>query len=66
MKGEYTPNFLDIQSYLTYDITRDLQVGLMGNFNRSVYDFIPVSGETAQGLIDFALRLRTNFEGVRI
>jgi len=30
-EGEYTPNFADIQTYLTYDITRDWQIGLIGN-----------------------------------
>ncbi len=63
VKGEYTPNFGDIQGYFTYDITRDLQVGLIGNYNQSQYDFIPVESSQAFGLIDFALRLSTQFEG---
>ena len=29
-QGEYTPNFGDIQAYLTYDISRDLQVAIIG------------------------------------
>ena len=31
VKGEYVPNFSDIQAYLTYDLNRDWQVGLISN-----------------------------------
>jgi len=61
--GEYTPSFADLQAYLTYDINRDWQVGLMGNFNTSVYEFVPRDRSTALGLIDFALELFTVYEG---
>jgi CarboxypepD_reg-like domain/TonB-dependent Receptor Plug Domain len=64
--GEYTPNFVDIQTYLTYDINRDWQVGFLGNYNRSEYQFIPATRSTALGLIDFALELFTVFEGQEI
>ncbi len=64
--GEYTPNFSDIQAYLTYDINRDWQVGLMGNFNNAQYSFIPKERSTALGLIDFALELFSVFEGQEI
>jgi len=62
-KGEYVPNFADIQGYFTYDITRDLQLGVLGNFNQSIYKFTPVSRSTALGLISFALQLSSQFEG---
>jgi hypothetical protein len=63
VEGEYTPDFTDIQTYITYDITRDLQLGVIGNYNRSVYRFTPQSRSTAFGLIDFALELFSVFEG---
>jgi hypothetical protein len=62
-KGEYVPNFGDIQAYLTYDISRDLQLGIIGNYNRSEYNFIPTERSTALGLIDFTLELFSVFEG---
>ena len=62
-KGEYVPNFADIQGYFTYDLTRSLQIGVLGNFNQSIYRFTPVSRSTALGLIDFALQLNSSFEG---
>ncbi len=63
VKGEYSPSFADYQLYTTLDLSKDWQVGLLANINKSKYDFIPVSSETATGLISFALRLSTDFEG---
>jgi len=63
VKGEYSPSFTDYQVYTTYDLSRNWQLGLLANFNRSKYEFIPVSAETATGLVNFALRLSTDFEG---
>ncbi len=65
-QGEYTPNFLDLQGYFTFDLTRELQLGFIGNYNRSEYQFFPESRNTAFGLIDFALNLNTVFEGQEI
>ncbi len=66
VQGEYVPNFADIQGYFTYDINRDWQLGLIGNYNRSEYQFTPASRETAFGLIDFSLDLFTVFEGQEV
>ena len=63
VEGEYAPNFRDIQGYFTLDLTRDLQLGLIANFNESRYEFTPISRATALGLIDFALSLTTVFQG---
>ena len=62
-QGEYNPDFADIQTYLTYDITRDLQIGFLGNYNSSVFSFVPRTRYTALGLIDQSLQLTTVFEG---
>ncbi len=66
VQGEYIPNFTDIQTYLTYDINRDWQVGLLGNYNRSVYNFKPTERNTAFGLVNFALQLFSVFEGQEV
>lgn len=63
VRGEYSPKFFDAQAYLTYDLSRDWQLGVIGNYNSSIYNFRPVSRETALGLIDFALRLTSSFQG---
>lgn len=62
-RGEYNPNFVDLQTYITYDISRNWQMGLIANYNRSDYRYVPTERNTALGLIDFALQLFTVFEG---
>jgi hypothetical protein len=62
-EGEYIPNFADIQGYFTYDITRNWQLAVLGNFNQSIYNFIPQSRSTALGLVNFGLELNTTFTG---
>lgn len=66
VKGEYTPNFTDLQTYITYDLNRNWQLGLIGNINQSEYRFIPTERRTAFGLIDFALELFSDFEGQEV
>lgn len=61
--GEYVPSFSDIQAYLTYELTKSLQVGLIANYNNSTYNFKPASGVSKRGTIDFQIELRTLFEG---
>jgi hypothetical protein len=66
VSGEYTPSFTDIQTYITYDLSRDWQVGLLGNFNQSIYRFQPVQRSTGFGLINLALQLFSVFEGQEV
>jgi hypothetical protein len=62
-KGEYLPTYIDLQTYLTYDLSPNLQLEFIGNYNSSNFNFIPESGSTAKGLINFALKLSTDYEG---
>lgn len=66
VEGEYVPNFTDIQAYLTYDLSRDWQIGVIGNYNRSKYNYIPESLVRAFGLVNYALQIRTAFEGQEV
>lgn len=66
LKGEYLPDFTDLQAYITYDVNTNWQLGFLGNFNRSVYRFQPQSLSRAFGLIDYALQIRTAFDGQEI
>ncbi len=66
IQGEYIPDFYDVQAYLTYDLSKDFQLAYLGNFNSSVYQFIPTVGSAARGLIDFTLNLRTRFTGQEV
>jgi hypothetical protein len=62
-KGEYVPSFYDIQTYMTYDISKNMQIGLLANYNKSNYDFVPTSRTSATGVVNFTVGLRTFFEG---
>ncbi len=62
-QGEYTPNFVDLQGYLTYDFSPQLQLGVLGNYNRSIYNFNPTSRATAFGGFFEVLQLQTAFSG---
>ena len=64
--GEYTPNFADIQTFISYDVSKDFQVGFLGNFNRSQYNFVPQSRVTATGLFTQVLQLSSTFEGQEV
>jgi hypothetical protein len=63
ISGEFVPRFTDIQAYLTYDISKDFQLGWISNYNGSDYNFIPKSGRSKRGTIDFQLELNTSYEG---
>ncbi|MGB3802143.1 MAG: carboxypeptidase regulatory-like domain-containing protein, partial [Lewinella sp.] len=61
--GEYLPNFFDLQAYVTYDFSRTLQLGLLGNYNRSIYNFRPDQRQTAFGGFFQTLVLQGQFDG---
>ncbi len=66
VQGEYIPNFGDIQTYLTYDINKDLQLGVLANYNLSQFDFTPSERVSASGLFTQVLQLTTVFEGQEV
>jgi hypothetical protein len=63
VQGEYQPNFLDFQTYLTYDLRKDLKLAFIGNINSSNFSLVPESSVTAKGSVFQLLRLNTYFEG---
>ena len=62
-QGDYNPNFVDFQTYITYDLSTDLEIGFLGNYSRNLYNFVPETRETDFGSINEALRLTVFFEG---
>ena len=63
VSGDYQPNFLDIQSYMTYRFNNKWRLGFLGNVSRNRYDFEPVDRETTFGTISEVQTLRVYFEG---
>jgi len=65
-KGEYTPSYFDFQTYLSYDINENNQIGFLGNMARNSYQLVPQSRETSFGTVNEALGLNIYFEGQEI
>lgn len=65
-KGEYSPSYLDFQSYLSYDISENHQIGFLGNISRNSFQLVPQSRETSFGTVNQALGLNIYFEGQEI
>ena len=51
-KGEYTPNFLDYQTYLSYSPNKRWTIDLIGNISENHYNFIPHDRETKFGTME--------------
>lgn len=62
-QGDYRPWFADLQTYLTYDISEKLQVGLLGSYGQNNYNFVPQDRETELGTLNETLRFTVFFEG---
>lgn len=62
-KGDYQPNFADIQSYWTYRLTKKWEINFLGNYSSNNYKFVPGTRQTQFGSINEALRFTVFFEG---
>ncbi|MCB2195297.1 MAG: TonB-dependent receptor [Bacteroidetes bacterium] len=62
-KGDYQPNFYDFQTYLTYKISRTIDIDFLGYYALNSYQFIPKKRETSFGTIDQALNLMIYYDG---
>ncbi len=62
-KGDYKPAFTDIQTYMTYKLSKRWSVDLLGYYANNKYNFKPSDRETDFGNFSEALRLKIYFEG---
>lgn len=62
-KGNYNPNFIDFQTYLTYRLNRAFDISFLGNLGKNQYNFIPQTRETSFGTIDQMYKSTIYFEG---
>ena len=62
-KGDYFPSYFDFQTYLSFDITENHQIGFLGNMARNSYQLIPQNRKTSFGTVNQALGLNIYFEG---
>ena len=62
-KGEYDPNFIDYQMFMTYEFIPKWEASLLGNFSRNQYNFVPQSRSTSFGTIADARQFTVYFDG---
>ncbi|MDL2290080.1 TonB-dependent receptor [Paludibacteraceae bacterium OttesenSCG-928-F17] len=62
-KAEYTPTFLDYQTYLTYDFSPEWELTFLGNFSQNSYLFIPEVQETTFGTYNNSRKFKVYFDG---
>lgn len=65
-QGEYQPNFTDVQSYITYQATKKLEVSFLGNYAQNTYNFIPENRSTTFGTYQQALNIRIFYDGQEV
>lgn len=62
-KGEYQPNFLDYQTYLTYEPTKNWSIEVIGDISENHYNFYPEDRETKFGTIENVKSFKVFFDG---
>ncbi len=65
-KGEYDPQFLDIQTYVTYQFSEKFNVSFLGNIAQNQYNFIPQTRQTTFGTWETPLNTTIYFEGQEV
>ncbi|MCR5269481.1 MAG: TonB-dependent receptor [Prevotella sp.] len=61
--GEYRPNQLDYQSYITYKPNKRWSFDLLGNISENHYNFKPHDRETSFGTMQSAKSFKVYFDG---
>jgi hypothetical protein len=64
--GDYKPQFSDLQTLFTYQLSRKLEISLLGNYSSNKYQFIPQSRNTEFGTKDIPLNLKIYYEGQEV
>ncbi|MCB9185069.1 MAG: TonB-dependent receptor [Flavobacteriales bacterium] len=62
-QGEYRPVYTDLQTYWTYDLKDNLELGFLGLYSRNRYDVVPQTRTTEFGPFNQALRFDVFFDG---
>ena len=62
-KGEYDPNFLDYQTFLSWKVAKRWQIDVIGNISENHYNFKPKDRETQFGTQENVKSFRVYFDG---
>ena len=61
--GEYKPNFLDYQTYISYTPNKRWNIDFIGNIADNHYNFTPKDRETSFGTLTDAKQFKVYFDG---
>ena len=61
--GEYKPNFLDYQTYMSWKPSRRWTIDLIGNISENKYEFKPKDRETSFGTMKDVKAFKVYFDG---
>ena len=62
-KGEYKPNFLDYQTYITWHPNKRWDLEVIGNISENHYNFVPSDRETSFGTMQDVKSFKVYFDG---
>ncbi|MDD5895896.1 MAG: carboxypeptidase-like regulatory domain-containing protein [Prevotellaceae bacterium] len=62
-KGEYKPDFIDYQTFMSYRPDSLWSVDFIGNISENHYNFVPDNRETSFGTLQDAKRFKVFFDG---
>lgn len=62
-KGEYSPSFLDYQTYLVYNHNKRWELSFLGNISENHYNFTPENRETTFGTQSNVKSFKVYFDG---
>lgn len=65
-QGDYQPDFTDVQTYWTYDLSDEWEVQFLGNYSNNNFKFVPSTRQTQFGSFNEALRFTVFFEGQEV
>ena len=63
-QGEYSPSFVDYQTYMTFKFSDKWNGSFLGNFSQNYYRFTPVERETSFGTLQMNRNFKVFFEGM--
>jgi hypothetical protein len=62
-KGDYNPSFTDLQTFLTYDLSRSWEITFLGNMASNRFYRKPTVGNVVYGPIQSTLNFQVYYEG---
>lgn len=61
--AEYDPSFMDVQTYITYDLSPKWEASFLGNYAYDSYKFTPKTRDTKFGLLDNPMQYKVYLNG---